>query len=485
MSTQEQTEDPRIVKRINDMKARFLESTSNLLGRLGFARALGLSFEGQRDYYKVFGYKRVLTFEDYYLKYKRQGTARRIIDAPVNATWADPPMLDGGDAFNTKWKEITNNTQLWHTFIKADTFCGIGAFAGILIGLDDGKELDQPVTQSASRKITYLQPYMEASLQISEYETDPKNPRFGRPTMYTVSPGRLEDTNLTNVTGAAKMVLKNALKVHWTRFLHLADNTGENPVLGSSRLECVFNNLDDLLKVLGGSAETYWLAGNRGLHVDVDKEMELEKDDADDLADEIDEYQHQLRRVIRTRGVKINNLGSDLADPTGTYNTIMSEMAASTGIPKRVLMGSEAGQLASQQDRANWADRMKERAANFAGPVMLLPFIGLLIQAGVLPQPTELKITWPDAYKMSPYESAQTSAQMARSMANVSKAMQTWQTMGVLNAFSLEECRLIVSFGKHQPIFDSKPSGSMIPKAPVTETANTGGVGDGFGNTNK
>jgi hypothetical protein len=453
---------------------------------MGFANALGLSFDGQRDYYKVFGYKRVLQFEDYYNKYKRQGTARRIIDAPVNATWADPPMLDGGDAFNRAWKEVVTSTNLWHAFIKADTFCGIGAFAGILVGFDDGKALDQPVITSQGRKVTFLQPYLEVSIQISDYEKNPTNPRFGRPTEYLISPGRMEDTQVTNVTGAAKMLLKDTYKVHWTRFLHIADNTGENPVIGASRLECVFNNLDDLLKVLGGSAETYWLAGNRGLHVDVDKEMELEKDDADDLADEIDEYQHQLRRVIRTRGVKINNLGSDLADPSGTYNTIMSEMAASTGIPKRVLMGSEAGQLASQQDRANWADRMKERAANFAGPVMLLPFVALLVNAGVLPKPTELKVTWPDAYKMSPYESAQTSAQMARSMANVAKAMQTWQTMGVLKAFSIEECRLIVSFGKHQPIFDSKATGTMIPEAPKEEvkTPSTG-VGDGFGNTNR
>src|SRR5690606_16993532 len=97
--------------------------------------------------------------------------------------------------------------------------------------------------------------------------------------------------------------------VHWTRVLHVAEGTLESNVFGASRLEASFNTLDDIWKVSGGAAETYWLAGNRGMHVDIDKEMTLDDKDADNLSDELEEYQHELRRIIRTQGVSIKELG--------------------------------------------------------------------------------------------------------------------------------------------------------------------------------
>ena len=56
------------------------------------------------------------------------------------------------------------------------------------------------------------------------------------------------------------------------------------------------------------------------MQIDVDKDMELNSDDADDLTEEVDEYQHGMRRFIRTRGITIENLGSDVADPKNTFD---------------------------------------------------------------------------------------------------------------------------------------------------------------------
>src|SRR5690606_38139347 len=101
----------------------------------------------------------------------------------------------------------------------------------------------------------------------------------------------------------------------------------------------------DLEKIIGGSAETFWLVANRGIHANVDKEMDLDENDAAALSEEIDEYLHDLRRVIRTRGVDINSLGSSTVDPEGVFAPLMSIIAGTTGIPKRILMGAEIGQL--------------------------------------------------------------------------------------------------------------------------------------------
>jgi hypothetical protein len=238
----------------------------------------------------------------------------------------------------------------------------------------------------------------------------------------------------TNASIAEKIDKKNksangltALKVHASRIIHIAENTLVGELFGSPRLERVYNTLEDLEKVTGGAAETYWLVGNRGLHIDIDKEVELDSDDAKALTDEIDEYQHQLRRVIRTRGAKINDLGSENPDPTGTFNVLIAVLSGATGIPRRILTGSEAGQLASNQDRANWADRIVERRTSFGNPVVLYGIIRNLTRAGFLPTDDKLAITidWPSAYTMSPYEMAQTSAQHARSATNFAKALET------------------------------------------------------------
>ncbi len=100
---------------------------------------------------------------------------------------------------------------------------------------------------------------------------------------------------------------------------------------------------------------------------------------------------------------------------------LMGLLSGATGIPRRILLGSEAGQLASEQDRANWAERIEERRTSFAEPVILLPFIRKMQDAEVLPQTDDIEIEWPNAFHMSPLEENQAMAQKARAAVNLSK----------------------------------------------------------------
>ena len=71
-------------------------------------------------------------------------------------------------------------------------------------------------------------------------------------------------------------------------------------------------------------------------------------------------------------------------------------IAATTGIPKRKLTGSERGELASSQDAQAWTDEIETRQTNYAWPNILLPCINRLIWAGVLPEPKGLiSCEWP------------------------------------------------------------------------------------------
>ncbi len=441
--------------------------TQALLSRFKWLSRAGIQAGGKRNLYEVFGYNQQPRHEDFLAKYLRQDVTQRVIHAPVDAIWTDPPVLEGSKAFQDAWKALVDK-KIFYYLRQADVFAGLGCYAVLLVGLDDGLQSDQPVNPNRKNKVTYFQPYLEGSVKIVQFDDDYTSPRFGLPTMYQISPGD-SDPQVGAVAQpfSNAVVARKTIQVHYTRVLHLADGILESNMYGRSRLEPIYNRLEDLEKIVGGSSETFWLTGNRGMQVDVDKDMELSEEDAKNLSDEIEEYQHQLRRFMRTRGVKVTSLGSDVADPRGPFSVVISLISAATGIPQRVLMGSEAGQLASQQDRANWAQRVSERVANYAQPVVLMPFIDLLINMNVLPEkPT--KISWPDAFKLNPFERAQTSAQMARSLVNVARGIQTTQEMD-MQLVSIEECRQIVAFDDHMPIFNGLPTGTPIPALPVPQ----------------
>jgi hypothetical protein len=275
---------------------------------------------------------------------------------------------------------------------------------------------------------------------------------------------------------------RTQFEVHHTRVLHVAEGLLEDPVYGRSRLEHVTNLLDDLLKISGGCAEAYWLLANRGMQIDVDKEMDLSPEDAQNLQQEVEDYQHEIRRFIRTRGVKLNPLFSKANDPSGPFNVVISLISAASGIPQSILTGSARGEQVSQQDRAAWSERIAERVAEYAEPVILMPFIKALINGGVLPQPQDLKVVWPEAFKMSPLERAQTSAQMARSAANLSKSqLMASQTKDKNPLFSDKEARRMVSFEQSMPVFERSGgsdvqgglTGSVTPSLPTNGTNGT------------
>ena len=431
--------------------AKLMRALSTLSSRISFGNRAGLQYEGKRDLYAVFGYKKTPSYDDYLLKYLRQAIAGRIIDAPVNGTWSKRPAVfdsSGPDGEWAKaWQQLDKERNVFYYLERADRLAGIGQFSVLLIGAKDGKDLEQPLSAGGdgegSAKLIYLQPYSQGQSEITSYEGAPQSERFGLPIEYQLTAQDPTETGSTTSSGSVnRRNSSREFKVHYTRVLHVADTPLQDEVFGVPRLQRVYNVLDDLLKVVGGSAEMFWLAGNRGMQADVSPEMELDADDAENLEDEIDDYIHELSRVIKTRGVTLKPLGTETADPRGNFEILIAEASAGSGIPSRILLGSERGQLASQQDRSNWANRLSERQGSYATPSILQPFAERLIGVGVLPEPKgDLIYVWADPFAPSPLERAQTMAQRARATVNLTKALDS-------NAAPItkEEARAILGF---------------------------------------
>ena len=61
----------------------------------------------------------------------------------------------------------------------------------------------------------------------------------------------------------------------------------------------------------------------------------------------------------------------------------MSLIGGTLGIPTRILLGSERGQLASSSDERNFSSRVKERQQSYAEPTMIRAFTNRLKSVGV------------------------------------------------------------------------------------------------------
>lgn len=426
-----------------------LKRNSALLDRANLAQRAGLQFGGDRDLYNVFGYKLKIDHTDFAAKYLRQDIAARIVEAPAFAVWGLPPKVfsPSNDTWAEEWEKLVAANAVWTFLQRTDILAGLGRFAVLLMGFNDTGNTSRPVNNADT--LLYLQPYGERLVDIEKFIDDPLNPRFNLPEMYKI---KRDEPSRKRLAGGVSTEVISELQVHWSRLLHVVEAPLEDTTFGTPRIARVYNLLDDLLKVIGGSAEAFWLTARGGLQVDIDKDMDLDVDDAAALSTAIDEYIHQMRRVLRTRGVDIKTIDTEVADPTGTFRAILALISGATGIPQRILLGSEAGQLASEQDRANWAERINDRRVNFAQPQVLEPFVKMLMASGVLDEADDLQYVWPEAFRLSPLERSETMAQVARAVVNLSR-----QAKDGFPLIDQEEGRLIIGLSGTKDLSDLIP----------------------------
>lgn len=350
----------------------------------------GTQYGGDRDLYDVLGYPTSLTYRDYEDKYTRQDIAARIINAPASATWRTAPtILSDTQAFVDAYDALSKRLGLYRIFDRVDKLASLGRYGIVLLGVKGQADLAQPINFVRNPDdIIYLQPYGEGSAEIKDFILDTENAQYGMPEMYNVA---MSDTAST--------------LVHYSRVLHVAEGVLEDSVYGTPRLECVYNRLNDLEKVIGGGAETYWLNSRGGLVASVDPESEVDATDETAIDDYLEDYVNKLRRFIRVKGMNISALNYSVADPKGQFDIIISAISGATGIPQRILLGSERGELASSQDEGNWNSRISERQSTYAEPIIIRGFIDRLISIGALPK-TNYTIEWPNLFELTETDKA-------------------------------------------------------------------------------
>ena len=385
---------------------------AELSSRMGLASKLGFQFDGDRDLYQALGYPTgELKFDDFFARYVRQDIAKALIDRPVSATWQGPlELLETNNKENTPfekaWLDLNRKFGIKTRLSRVDRLTGIGRYGALLLGLSDVKNMEQfklPVT-SKNLTLEYLKPFGEKNVRINSFETDAKNKRYGLPKIYEVEVADSEGS------------VTSTIQVHHSRVIHIVFDNLESEVFGTPVLEPVFNRLMDLDKVIGGDAEMFWKNARPGYQGNIADDYTMTKTMEDDLINQADEYEHGLRRMMVNKGVTWEALKQEVSDPSPHVSVILQMISAQTGIPVRILTGSERGELASSQDRGEWLSFVQTRREEHTEIRIVRPVIDRFIELGILPTPKDgYSVKWADLFAQS--ESARVEIGKARANA--------------------------------------------------------------------
>jgi uncharacterized protein len=394
----------------NDLKLMHqLQVLSEVINRAKLGSVLGESFGGDRKLYDALGYEKDLTYTNYYNQYIRQDIAKAIIDRPVATTWRGGVKIaekdNGGETkLEQEWMLLNRELKLGSVFSRLDRLVSLGSYGVLLMGFNDvtdRKQFELPVSADGNRQLLYTKPLGEGSVDIIKWDEDPMSPRFGMPMIYEIS---LLDPKTSNSSTPQK------LKVHHTRVVHVAGQLLENEVYGLPSLQAVFNRLQDLEKLTGGSAEMFWKGARPGYQGTILDDYELGTEEKDDLKAQIDEFEHNLRRLLINEGVELKSLAPQVSDPVNHVLVQLQMISAERRIPLRILIGSERGELASTEDRDNWFDTIQHRREEEAEPTIVRPFIDRCIEYGVLSDVRDemngYLIEWQDLWSPSDKERA-------------------------------------------------------------------------------
>lgn len=391
-----------------------------------YIRELGDQYQGDRDIYEVLGYpENEITSTQYRAKFERQDIARRIVELPARDAWKESPdVSDALDSeteteFDKQLERIKKNVRLWNTLYRLDIATGIGEYGVLFFGLADGQDFSEPVASlNSPSDLKYLMPFsqdrvMEWTLGKEKEGIEKSHPRYNKPVEYTLNFAD-PDEDVTDQ--------EHWEDVHWERCVHVAEGKIASELKGTPRLQPVYNRLDDLEKVLGSSAEMFWSGADEKYHlnIDTDDTQRIDSDALDQLDTEVKKLVHDMEKAIKTFNTDLEVIGGQEVNPEGVVTELLKFISGATGIPKRILTGSEQGELASSQDKANWFRTVSSRQDRFVIPEIVRPVIERLQQFGVL-KSVEIEIEWPNLFELTKQEEASIWEKRANAISTLSK----------------------------------------------------------------
>ena len=382
--------------------------------RQTLSSGVNTSHDGARDYNQMCGYPEDLQYANYLDTYERGDIASRIIDAPVSAVWATAPVLytkekaNEDTKFNRAWKDLVDRLNLWQVFRKADKLARLGRYSVVYLGYS-GNDLSKPVKLGST--LEYIHAYSEDSATIESVDMDISSPRYGLPIYYSIN------STIDNAVGEVKQTQITQTRVHYSRVLHICRGNLTSNIYGTPALQKVYNRLIDLVKVVGGSAEMFWRGARPGYVASAEATSTFLPEDIEDMQNQLEDFDNNLIRWLRLKGINVDSLEQQIYSPREHFDVLTSCIACAVGIPQRILIGAESGELASSMDEKNWQARILEERDDYAEPVFIRQFVVNAQAIGILPN-EKYDIKWKDIATLSEKDKAEIGYKKSISLQN-------------------------------------------------------------------
>jgi len=325
-------------------------SEFNTLAPRYIAASLGTQFKNNRDFYQVFGWESNISSSLLYSIYKAHGIAKAVNDTPVTTTWRYYPTVKGSSSFETSMGLLNKRIKLFDTLKKADRLSGVSFYSIIVLNIKN-QSYKSKLRSFQMKNLTSVSVYADHEVQIIPYLDEKTKSRYG-----------------------IKAYKIGMVEVHPSRVIHVAENS-DNGVQGQSRLAPIYNQLMDMWKISGSTAELYYISASLLLNAKAMDGFKVNKGDATELQDGLLEVVNKMKGFLITNGFEVENIAPDITSPKDSWDVMEKFISSTSAIPRRVLFGSEMGELASTQDQSTYYERIESRQTNHVTPNIINTFI--------------------------------------------------------------------------------------------------------------
>ena len=330
---------------------------------------IGTQFRSHRNLYQVFGWEEFILPTALYSMYKVNGIAAAVNDTPVNTAWRYYPQISSGNKpFEKALETLSEKYDLFETLKKADRLSGVSTYSIIVLKVN-GQSYESKLRKFKMNRFAGFEVYHEAEVSLVEH-IDEKN----------------------NVSYGIKYYRVGQHKIHPSRVIHVAEDSDDG-VHGKSRLLPAYNQLHDMWKISGSTAELYYLNASLLLNAKAMEGYKVKKKDGEELQETLYELVNKMKGFMVTNGFEIDNIAPKITSPKDSWEVFEKILSATSGIPRRILFGSEMGQLASSQDSNNYFDRVESRQNNYINKYLIRAVIDKLMIYSDIPT-AEYEITW-------------------------------------------------------------------------------------------